>query len=322
MADPNDPVDPIDSLGMTADAPGEGRTDPSPGEPPASPDRPAPPPDIPGAERPVAIALVVSTLAALALAGVYIGGGQPQAEGALLFVSLCGIGVALVLWAKRLLPEGEVTGARGELGSSYEDREATDETIAAAETFLTRRRALIRLLAAAGGALGLAALFPIRSLGPSPGKSLERTSWRRGTRLVDQGGRPVRPDTVQTGGILTVFPEGATQAGDSQVVLIRVEPDRIRPRNGREAWSPQGNIAYSKICTHVGCPVGLYEESTHQLICPCHQSTFDVLDGARPVFGPATRSLPQLPISVDAAGFLVADSDFTEPVGPGFWNRS
>ena len=230
--------------------------------------------------------------------------------------------MALVLWAKRLLPEGEVTGPRGELGSSHEDREATDETIEATETFLTRRRALIRLLAAAGGALGLAALFPIRSLGPSPGKSLERTAWRKGVRLVDQGGRPVRPDTVETGGILTVFPEGATQAGDSQVVLIRVEPDQLRPRKGRETWSPQGNVAYSKICVHVGCPVGLYEESTHQLICPCHQSTFDVLDGARPVFGPATRSLPQLPISVNADGFLVADSDFTEPVGPGFWNRS
>jgi ubiquinol-cytochrome c reductase iron-sulfur subunit len=104
-------------------------------------------------------------------------------------------------------------------------------------------------------------------------------------------------------------------------VLVRVDPARLRTRKGRESWAPQGNLAFSKICTHVGCPVGLYQESTHELLCPCHQSTFDVLDGARPVFGPATRSLPQLPLAVDPEGYLVAQHDFDEPVGPGFWNR-
>jgi ubiquinol-cytochrome c reductase iron-sulfur subunit len=104
-------------------------------------------------------------------------------------------------------------------------------------------------------------------------------------------------------------------------VLIKVQPGSVRPRKGRESWSPGGNVAYSKICPHVGCPVGLDVESTHQLVCPCHQSTFDVLDGARPLFGPATRSLPQLPLAIDPEGFLVAQSDFHEPVGPGYWNR-
>ena len=132
----------------------------------------------------------------------------------------------------------------------------------------------------------------------------------------------MRPDTLSVGGTITVFPEGAEQAGDAQVVLIRVAPGRNRPRRGRETWAPEGNVAYSKICTHVGCPVGLYQEDTHELVCPCHQSTFDVLDGARPRFGPATRPLPQLPLAVDGEGYLVAQSDFTEPVGPGFWNRS
>jgi ubiquinol-cytochrome c reductase iron-sulfur subunit len=292
----------------------------APDAPPERPDRPHPTAE-PGAERPIAVVLVVAALAALALAGVYIAGGQPQAEGALLAVSLGGIGVALVLWVKRLLPEGEATDPRGEVGSSGDEQEATEESIAATERFFARRRMLLALLGAAAGALGFAALFPIRSLGPSPGRSLERTAWRPGVRLVDQGGRPVRPDTVKLGGILTVFPEGAEQAGDSQVVLIKVEPDRLRPRKGRETWAPEGNVAYSKICPHVGCPVGLYVESTHRLVCPCHQSTFDVLDGARPTFGPATRSLPQLPIRVDQAGFLVAAGDFTEPVGPGYWNR-
>ncbi|MFP5317366.1 MAG: Rieske 2Fe-2S domain-containing protein [Acidimicrobiia bacterium] len=276
----------------------------------------------PADERAVAYFLVLATVAALGLAGVYIAGGQAQAEGALLFVSLGSIGVALALWAKRLLPEREVTDERGSLPSEEADVEAVDETIGHEEVFFTERRLLLGLLTAAGGALGLAALFPIRSLGPSPGRSLATTAWRPGDRLVDEEGRPVRVDTLSVGGILTVFPEGREQAGDSQAVLIRVEEGLLRPRPARETWSPEGHVAYSKICTHVGCPVGLYQQSTHELLCPCHQSTFDVLDGARPLFGPATRSLPQLPLSIDAEGFLRADHDFEEPVGPGYWDRA
>ncbi|MFN2506900.1 MAG: Rieske 2Fe-2S domain-containing protein [Acidimicrobiales bacterium] len=286
--------------------------DPERHEPPAA-----------GEERPVAVALVISTVAALGLAAVYIGGGQAQAEGALLLVALGGIGIALALWAKRLLPEGEVTEDRGDLPSTADERDRVEEATAGSEdqAWLSRRKLLLRLLGGAAGALGLAALFPIRSLGPSPGTSLERTAWRRGLRLIDPEGRPVRLDTLQVGSILTVFPEGREQAGDSQAVLVRVEPGQIRPRKGRESWSPDGYVAYSKICPHVGCPVGLYQQDTHELICPCHQSTFDVLDGARPTFGPATRSLPQLPLRLNPEGFLVADGDFPEPVGPGYWNR-
>jgi ubiquinol-cytochrome c reductase iron-sulfur subunit len=272
-------------------------------------------------ERRVAYLLVVATVTALALAGVYVAGGQPQAEGALLLVSLGSIGAALVLWAKRLLPEGEVTDERGSLPSDEEELEAVEEAIGAGEVFFTQRRRLLGLLTAAGGALGLAALFPIRSLGPDPGRSLETTAWEPGDRLVDEEGRPIGVGTLAVGGVLTVFPEGKQQAGDSQVMLVRVEERLLRPRRGREDWSPQGYVAYSKICTHVGCPVGLYQATTHELLCPCHQSTFDVLDGARPRFGPATRSLPQLPLAVDADGFLRARDDFDEPVGPGYWKR-
>jgi len=272
------------------------------------------------AERRIAVLLVCSTVAALALAGVYVAGGQPQAEGALLGVSLGGIGVALILWARGLSTEGAVVGERGRLSEPAEEEaiEARLDDVAAEPG----RRSVLKLFWAAGGALGLAAVFPVRSLGPAPGRALLTTSWRSGSRLVDQAGRPVRVGTLQVGGILTAFPQGADDAGDSQVVLVRVEADRVRPRRGRETWSPQGYIAYSKICTHVGCPVGLYQSDTHELVCPCHQSTFDVLDGARPRFGPATRPLPQLPLAIDPEGYLVAQADFEEPVGPGFWNRS
>lgn len=276
----------------------------------------------------MAAALAVATLAALGLAGVYVSGGQPQAEGALLALSLGSLGTGLVLWAKRLLPGGDVVGQRGHLASPPAEVAATGATLGATletdQALLGRRRYLVRLLGAAAGALGLAALFPIRSLGPNPGRSLFRTGWEAGRRLVDQQGRPVPLGRLEVGGLLTVFPEGGGQgqaAGDSQAVLVRVEAGLIRPRAGRESWSPGGYVCYSKICTHVGCPVGLYQTSTHELLCPCHQSTFDVLDGARPVFGPATRSLPQLPLAVDPNGFLVAAGDFPEPVGPGFWDR-
>jgi ubiquinol-cytochrome c reductase iron-sulfur subunit len=105
------------------------------------------------------------------------------------------------------------------------------------------------------------------------------------------------------------------------VILVRMEPDEITPGLGRENWSVDGILCYSKICTHVGCPISLYERTTHHLLCPCHQSTFDLADAGRVVFGPAARALPQLPLTVDDEGYLVARSDFTEPVGPSFWER-
>jgi ubiquinol-cytochrome c reductase iron-sulfur subunit len=271
------------------------------------------------AERRIAGLLLTSTAAALGLAGVYIAGGQPQAEGALLGIALGGIGVALILWARGLSTEGTVVGDRGSL-EDLEDEAAVEARFddAAEEP---GRRGVLKLFWAAGGALALSAVFPVRSLGPAPGKSLLQTAWRPGSRMVDVNGRTIRVDTLQVGGTLTVFPEGAVNAGDSSVVLIRVEADQLKARPGRESWTPQGYVAYSKICPHVGCPVGLYQADAHELVCPCHQSTFDVLDGARPRFGPATRSLPQLPLAVDGQGFLTAQGDFDEPVGPGFWNR-
>jgi ubiquinol-cytochrome c reductase iron-sulfur subunit len=272
-------------------------------------------------EKRIAAAFAGSTLAAFGLTAVYVSGGQPQLEGALLALSLGGLGVGAILWAKYLLPATPVTGGREPMGSTGEERAAFEASFERGEQQLARRTVLNRMLLGAAGALGLALLFPIRSLGPAPGNRLLSTSWRPGRRLVREDGSLVRVDELEVGGVVTAFPEGALDAADSQVVLVRVDPAALRPRPGRGNWSPSGYVAYSKICTHVGCPVGLYRQTTHALLCPCHQSTFDVLDGARPVFGPATRSLPQLPLMVTADGVLAAQRDFTEPVGPGFWNR-
>jgi ubiquinol-cytochrome c reductase iron-sulfur subunit len=272
------------------------------------------------AELTAAAAFGVTCLAALGLAAVYLRGGQPQAEGALLGVAFAGLAVGFVVWAHHLLPQGPAVQERHSLASPESEREELEEDFERVDV-LGRRKLLVRALAAAAGALGLAALFPIRSLGPKPGNSLERTSWRPGSRLVTDDGRPVRLDDIAVGALATVFPEGYAGSADSQTVLVRVNEFDLRRPADRRTWSPSGLLAYSKVCTHAGCPVGLYQADTHQLLCPCHQSAFDVLNKAEPVFGPATRALPQLPLEVDAEGYVRAQSDFHEPIGPAYWNR-
>jgi ubiquinol-cytochrome c reductase iron-sulfur subunit len=272
------------------------------------------------AQRVVAGGFAVCVVAALALAVVYRRGGQPQLEGALLAVALGGLGFGLVTWGRRLLPHQQEFEDREVLPTTDEERSRLHDTFEADEV-IARRPLLVRMLVAAVGALGLAALFPIRSLGPNPRDTLERTPWERGRRLVNGEGLPVRAADVELDGLVTVFPEGDVGSADGQAVLVRVGRGLIKPVAGREDWAPQGLIAYSKVCTHAGCPVGLYQADIHQLLCPCHQSSFDVLRGARPAFGPAARALPQLPLNIDDQGFLVAGGDFSEPVGPAWWTR-
>jgi ubiquinol-cytochrome c reductase iron-sulfur subunit len=271
--------------------------------------------------RLAALAFVVSTLASLGVALVYILGGQAQLEGILLGLGLGGLGVGLVAWAKHLMPTGPFIQARKvTLGHPEELVEVQEELEESVET-VGRRRFLGRLVAVSLGAFGVAAVFPIRSLGTKPGRALFHTSWRRGSRAVTDAGRPIRPADLPVDGVLTVFPEGAVGTEDSQTLLIRLPPGDYRALPGREDWAPGDVVAYSKICTHAGCPVGLYRADSKELYCPCHQSVFEVLEGAKPAAGPATMPLPQLPMALDDEGYLVAQSDYTEPVGPGFWNR-
>jgi ubiquinol-cytochrome c reductase iron-sulfur subunit len=270
----------------------------------------------------IAIGFGITTVASLGLAVVYfVLGGQEQLEGSLLAIALAGLGYGFVQVAKFLLPQGPYVEQREELPSSEEDTAAFAADFERGEGWLSRRGFLVKMLGLAAGAIGLAALFPIRSLGPSPGKSLFRTKWRRGSLVVNEQGKPVGVDTLEVGGALTVFPQGHVNVEDSQTILIRLSNHDVVTKPGRELWGPKGYVGFSKVCTHAGCPVGLYQQRFRRLLCPCHQSTFSVPDGAEPVFGPATRALPQLPLMVDDDGMLRARSDYTEPVGPGFWNR-
>lgn len=274
-------------------------------------------------ERPVAVAFSVSIVAALLLALVYIRGGQAQLEGVLLALALGGIGVGAAVWAKSFMPNDEVTEQRPQLASSEEEVAAFTASFEAGEQTLARRGLLAKLGLGALGALGLAAIFPIRSLGPSPGTGLATTVFGgpRRLRLVDGEGHPIRPADLTRSQLITAWPEGHIGEADAPTLLLQVDAARFAPLAGREGWTVGDVVAYSKLCTHTGCPVGLYQTELDLLLCPCHQSTFDVLHGAEPVFGPAARPLPQLPLDLDGEGYIVATGDFSAPVGGGYWDR-
>lgn len=165
--------------------------------------------------------------------------------------------------------------------------------------------------------IGIGPLFALYR--PAP----KRTSpWKSGVRLVTPDGKALRPDDLEIGSIETVFPQHAIDAPGSAVVLLRVDQQTLELPGDHASWVVQGNIAFSKICTHAGCPVALYRRASCELACPCHQSVFDVRHGAKPVSGPAPRALPQLPLATDSDGYLIAASDFREPIGPDAWNES
>jgi ubiquinol-cytochrome c reductase iron-sulfur subunit len=271
------------------------------------------------AERIVLAAFAISFLAGISLLVLYILGGQTQVEGVLLMLCLGGIGVGIVVWGKRLIPAGIHIEERHPIGGGQQATEELAEAITE-EAGFSRRKLLIGALGGTLAGLAAALAIPVLSLGPAPGASLFHASWKHGAKLAVRGGVPVKLDDLPVGGVLTVFPDGDATDPNSATLMIRVDPALLRLDPDHLAWAPSGIVAYSKVCTHAGCPVGLYRSAQHTLICPCHQSEFDVLVGAKPINGPAARPLPQLPIQMAADGTFVALGDFPDPVGPSFWN--
>ncbi|MCB1006684.1 MAG: Rieske 2Fe-2S domain-containing protein [Acidimicrobiales bacterium] len=276
-----------------------------------------------GGETFPAVAFALAIVAVIGFVAVYFGSADTQALGIFAFVCLMGIGVGMATWAKRFLSPAEPeVEDRGRLASTEEEIAAFHADFDAGEYQLERRSLLGKLLVGAVAATGLGALVPFLSLGPNPKSSFKETPWSPGARVVDEQGNPVAATSINTDGILTVFPEG--QVGDefAQTLLIGVRSEAFVPASGRESWTVDGVAAFSKVCTHAGCPVGLYQAAQGLLLCPCHQSTFDINNAAEPIFGPAAVPLPQLPLSVDADGNLVADGSLSAPPGPGFWNQN
>ncbi|KAB2808788.1 Rieske 2Fe-2S domain-containing protein [Pimelobacter simplex] len=280
-------------------------------------------------------------------------GASTMALGLTLGLALLFIGVGVIHWARKLMADHEISELRHPARSSDDDREVAVQALTDGinESGIGRRPLIRNSLLGAVGLLGLPAIVMLRDLGPLPGKKLYHTIWGSGTkqapmRIVRDGiWTPILASDLEIGDLVNCQPdalhnperygidpsevEGVNlqiHKSKASLILLRMNPGDIKPGkaadgSSRANWTVDGIVAYSKICTHVGCPISLNERTTHHLLCPCHQSTFDLADSGRVVFGPAGRPLPQLAISVDDEGYLVAQHDFDEPVGPSFWER-
>ena len=257
--------------------------------------------------------------------GVTLGGG------------LLLIGMGIIQWAKKLMADHEMVEMRHPAASSKEDREAVMKDINAGieESTLGRRPMIRNSLLLSLGALAAPSVVLLRDLGPLP-YDQESTVWEPGMRVVnDVSGLPIRPSEIEVGQLVNAQPaiffpqdgeEEAEISGHAQlapkakaaVIVVRMRPEDITPEAGKENWGIDGILCFSKICTHVGCPISLWERQTHHLLCPCHQSTYDLADNGKVIFGPAHRPLPQLPLMLDSEGYLVAQSDFVDIQGPSY----
>jgi ubiquinol-cytochrome c reductase iron-sulfur subunit len=270
------------------------------------------------AHRAVGLAFTGAAVAALLFTVVYWLNDNTQLEGITLGLSFVLLAVGLVLWAKRL-PEGPYEEEYPHLRSSVREEAQVLATID--RGFVGRRRFLLGAMGLAGASILAGAVSAVRSLGPGP-FSFARTPWRTGRRLVTSDGTPVHVTDVPDDTFVVVFPEGFGDSPVTPAVLIRVPPRLNLPLPGRAVWAPDGFLCYSRVCTHAGCAVGQYNASTYELQCPCHQSVFNILRGATPVFGPATNALPQLPLAIEQDGTLRSTGDFSGPVGPPFWHHT
>ncbi|MEU3689244.1 cytochrome bc1 complex Rieske iron-sulfur subunit [Streptomyces narbonensis] len=241
------------------------------------------------------------------------------------------IGAGAVHWARTLMSDVEVADERHPIAASPEVKAQVmaDFAAGAAESGFGRRKLIRNTMFGALALVPLSGVMLLRDMGPLPEKKLRTTKWARGKQLINMNTHePLRPEDVAVGSLTFAMPEGMTEHDhDFQVeiakaalMIVRIQPEDIKDKRELE-WSHEGVVAFSKICTHVGCPISLYEQQTHHVLCPCHQSTFDLSDGARVIFGPAGHALPQLRIGVNDKGFLEALGDFDEPVGPAFWER-
>jgi ubiquinol-cytochrome c reductase iron-sulfur subunit len=288
------------------------------------------------AERQVAVMFTLSALSAIGfvvafwfidpklLIGVPVIGTIPAlnlAMGLTLGLAILMIGTGAIHWARKLMPDTEVVEERQTFAAGVE------------ESGFVKRPIVRRTLLGAMALLPIPLVVMLRDLGPDPQDKKFHTVWRKGTRLLsDVSGQPLLASDIPVGNLVNAIPEGLHELEEETknlndrakavIIVVRIDPNDIRSQQGgteEQPWDYNGVLAFSKVCTHVGCPISLYEQRTHHLLCPCHQSTYDLADSGRVIFGPASRRIPQLAITVDNEGYLVAQGDFAEPVGPSFW---
>jgi len=299
------------------------------------------------AERVTAALFILAFIAGCGFIAAYVGIQVHSVDqtlrsnlalGTSLSVALLALAAGSLIWVRHVMPDVEIEEERHDMRSTPQERAAfQDYAVEAGRASQVGSRPLLRRTMLLGTVpLVAAPIVLLRDMGPLPGTSLRSTVWSPGRRLLVYGtNQPITPaEFTQPGSMITIVPEGYTEDIDAlakaAVILIKFAPGELNnfPTRmdgntvlGTPNWNVDNIVAYSKICTHVGCPVSLYESTTHHILCPCHQSTFNAAAGAAVVFGPAARPLPQLPMTTDAEGYLVAKSDFNEPVGPSFWER-
>jgi ubiquinol-cytochrome c reductase iron-sulfur subunit len=290
----------------------------------------------------LAIAFVVIYFAVPREASINAGFVNANAQhlglGVTLGLAILLIGIAAVQWARQIMTDVEMVDERHEATSSPEDRASILKDLEAGvdESKIKRRKVLGYSLVGALGALALPVVAVFADLGPKPTKkvraaTIERTIWAEGVRLVnDITYLPIKAGSLEIGQLVNGEPENLKdlegvqfnqEKAKAAIIVVRMDPNSIKIPESRKDWAVGGILCYSKICTHVGCPISLWEQQTHHLLCPCHQSTFDLGNSGVVVFGPAARALPQLPITIDAEGYLVARSGFPVPVGPSYFER-
>ncbi|WP_424887833.1 Rieske 2Fe-2S domain-containing protein [Streptomyces sp. XH2] len=253
------------------------------------------------------------------------------ALGMTLAVALFCIGAGAVHWARTLMSDVEVADERHAIAAEpdVKAKVLADFKQGAEESAFGRRKLIRNTMFGALALVPLSGVMLLRDLGPLPGTKLRKTAWSEGKMLINQNTlQPLRPEDIQVGSLTFAMPEGMKEEdhdfqkeiAKAALMIVRLRPENIKDKRELD-WSADGIVAFSKICTHVGCPISLYEQQTHHVLCPCHQSTFDLSDGGRVIFGPAGHALPQLRIKVNDKGYLEAMGDFAEPVGPAYWER-
>lgn len=289
----------------------------------------------------------------------YVAPGQPgylvyalytPLVGGFFGIAVLALGIAVIAYVKKFFPDEVSVQQRHDGISDEVARRTVIAQLGAAgkDTGIARRSLIVRSAGAAAGLFGLGmGIAAVAPLVRNPWKggdkaALWTTGWapqapgevvylRRDTGIPDEISL-VRPEDQEAGSMETVFPFRESERGDKEalsaalhrsdnpVMLIRLRPGTpVIQRAGRETFHYGDYYAFSKVCTHFGCPTSLYESQTNRILCPCHQSQFIATEYAKPVFGPAARALPQLPITVNNDGYVIATGDFADPIGPAFW---
>jgi ubiquinol-cytochrome c reductase iron-sulfur subunit len=271
--------------------------------------------------------MLAAALCGAAFPVLYVVTDDTQLFGLSIGLALTFAAAGAIIAGKAVVPREQAVEERAQLGHP-EDEDAFAGELGEVGDGVSRRGLLIAAAGAAGVGISAAAVVPAASFGPKVGESIKNTAWRRGRYLVDQHSQRIKAAEIAVGQLITAFPEGADKEDlGSPVIVVRLLERQFHMTPEQMRGVVQGLVAYSKICTHAACAVSMFRyplsqpttDSKPALVCPCHYSTFNPAKGAKVEFGPAGRPLPQLPLMLDADGFLVAADGYSGAPGPAWW---